>query len=147
MRHLRLVVVIALFVVAAACGSNPPTATPTPLPSHSPTPAAVASPSATLLPAPATVPPGVSLEIACNDGATGTIYEYLTSDATGYTDILLATAGLRGVQATDIVVHDGVTHTVVIRDGKAIWRGDWDRVPGGFMLGGSTSCQGVSIGY
>ena len=146
MRHLRISVPIALFVVAG-CGSNPPTATPTPLPSLSPTPAAVTSPSATPSPTLATVPPGISLEIDCNGGASGTIYEYLTSDATGYTDILLATARLRGVQPTDIVVRDGVANTVVIRDGKAIWRGNWDRVPGGFMLGGSSSCQGVSIGY
>lgn len=73
-----------------------------------------------------------------------TIIDYADA-APGVTDILAATRALRGVLPTDLVVPQG-TSTVVVRDGHAIWRGDWSNMGQGFLLGGWSSCAGIQIG-
>jgi hypothetical protein len=67
------------------------------------------------------------------------------NEARGVSDILAATRALRGVVPTDLVVTQGDA-TVVVRDGTAIWRGDWFNVSRGYLLGGSSSCAGIRIG-
>ncbi|MEA2653772.1 MAG: hypothetical protein QOI37_999 [Chloroflexota bacterium] len=73
-----------------------------------------------------------------------TIIDYADA-APGVTDILAATRALRGLLPTDLVVTQG-NSTVVVRDGRAIWRGDWSNMGRGFLLGRWTACAGIHIG-
>jgi hypothetical protein len=88
---------------------------------------------------------GVSLEVRCGGGSMQSAVIDYAIDAPGVADIAAATRALRGVGPTDLVVAQG-TSTIVIRDGRAIWRGDWFNMGRGFLLGQSNACAGVEIG-
>lgn len=143
----RRVVCIATLALVGGCASVSPTAAPSaveapPATGAVPTPLSVATPSASPS-APALE--GVSLELHCGGGLMqSSIIDY-ANEARGVTDILAATRALRGVAATDLVVTHG-NSTVLIRDGQAIWRGDWSNMGRGFLLGQSSACAGVQIG-
>ena len=145
--RVRRVVCIAALALVGGCASVSPTAAPRafevpPATSVVPTPLSVATPSASPSAPALTV---VSLELHCGNGLMqASIIDY-ANEARGVTDILAATRALRGVAATDLVVTHG-NSTVVIRDGQAIWRGDWSNMGRGFLLGQSSACLGVQIG-
>jgi hypothetical protein len=93
------------------------------------------------------VPPGLSLELACGGTVSTAIIDY-ADDPSGPLDIVGATRAMRGVRPTDIVAIDG-TSTVVVRDGRVIWRGSWSPGASGFYLGGYSACEegrGIGIG-
>lgn len=143
----RRAVCIATLALVGGCASVSPTAAPSaveapPATGAVPTPLSVATPSAS-----PSVPAleGVSLELHCGGGLMqSSIIDY-ANEARGVTDILAATRALRGVAATDLVVTHG-NSTVLIRDGLAIWRGDWSNMGRGFLLEQSRACEGVQIG-
>jgi hypothetical protein len=144
MRHLRIAALAATLLMLAACATNPPSQEPaaSSQPAPTPVPTQVVEPSATA--AMSQDPAAIAPELTCPE-QTSMIIDYAPG-ALGHPDILASTQGLRGVRPSDVVVVAG-TSTVVIRDGQAIWRGEWSPVAGGFILGGSTACKGAGIDF
>ncbi len=144
--RVRRVVCVAALALVAGCASVSPTAAPRVFEVPSATSVvptlSVATPSASPSAPALTV---VSLELHCGNGFMQTSIIDYANEARGVIDILAATRALRGVAATDLVVTHG-NSTVVIRDGQAIWRGDWSNMGRGFLLGQSSACLGVQIG-
>ena len=140
---MRPFAIALLCAVLAGCATTLPTATRSAaLTTSGPPTLSVATPSAS--PSPPALE-GVSLDLHCGGGLIqSTIIDY-ANEAPGVTDILAATRALRGVAASDLVVTHG-NSTVLIRDGQAIWRGDWFNMGRGFLLGQSSACAGVQIG-
>ena len=76
-------------------------------------------------------------------GESGADIDYIPG-AQGVSDILAATQGFIGVRATDVIVVEP-TVTVVVRDGRPIWRGEWLDGGNGFLLGSKMACQDAGI--
>ena len=87
---------------------------------------------------------GEAPQVTCGGGVmSGADIDYV-ANAQGVTDILAATRALTGVRATDVIVVEP-TVTVVVRDGRPIWRGGWHDGGRGFLLGSLLSCTDAGI--
>ena len=64
--------------------------------------------------------------------------------AQGVADIRAATRSFTGVRPTDEIIVEP-TATVVVRDGRPIWRGDWFEGGPGYLLNTATSCVDAGI--
>ena len=148
MRRVALLGVVMTSMLIGGCATVAPTNQRPPVetsPAAATAPAMPGgTPTASLSPTPS-APAAASLELRCSGDTmrAGTI-DY-ANEAPGTTDIVGATRALRGVLPTDLVVRDDAS-TVVIRGGRAIWRGDWGDRGHGSLLDQWRSCQDAGIG-
>jgi hypothetical protein len=92
------------------------------------------------------VPAGAAPQVACGGGLiSGADIDYLP-DAQGVGDILAATRGFPGVLPTDVIVVEPAV-TVVVRDGRPIWRGEWADSGRGYLLASTASCTDAGIRF
>ena len=137
---------VAVTLAVAACA---PIASPTPTiadalpaPSTAPEPTPVIAPS--VAPASTFVAAGLAPQVDCGGAEESTAIIDYAANAPGDADILAATQGLTGVRPTDVIVVEP-TATVVVRDGRPIWRGEWFDGGRGFLLNTATSCPDAGI--
>ena len=143
----RSAAVPVLLLVVAACAAPIDIATPTsavalPVPSVAPEPTPVMAPSVT--PASTFVAAGAAPQVDCGGDLVSTAIIDYAANAPGDADILAATQGLTGVRPTDVIVVEP-TATVVVRDGRPIWRGEWFDGGRGFLLNTATACPDAGI--
>lgn len=146
MRTHRWASLVAVTLAVAACA---PIASPTPTiadalpaPSTAPEPTPVIAPS--VAPASTFVAAGAAPQVQCDGDLMSTAIIDYAANAPGDADILAATQSLTGVRATDMIVVEP-TATVVVRDGRPIWRGNWFDGGRGFLLNTATSCPDAGI--
>jgi hypothetical protein len=135
-----------VLLLVAACS---PVDVPTPtlpvalsVPSVAPEPTPVMAPS--VVPASTFVAAGLAPQVDCGGAEASTAIIDYAANAPGDADILSATQGLTGVRPTDVIVVEP-TATVVVRDGRPIWRGEWFDGGRGFLLNTATSCPDAGI--
>jgi hypothetical protein len=143
----RTAAVPVLLLAVTACGApiDTPSATSAvalPAPSTAPDPTPVIAPS--VAPASTFVAEGAAPQLECGGGLISRADIDYVADAQGVPDILAATQRLIGVRPTDMIVVEPAV-TVVVRDGRAIWRGDWHDGGQGFLLGSKMACQDAGI--
>ena len=138
---------IAMLLVAAGCASPVEVPTPTPpavirAPTAAPDPTPVMSPGA--VPSSKVVAAGAAPPVDCGDAPVSMAIIDYVANAGGVPDILAATQGFVGVLPTDTIVVEP-TATVVVRGGRAIWRGDWFDGGRGFLLNSAMACPEAGI--
>jgi hypothetical protein len=136
--------VLILLVGCARVDRPAPTvaATVSPAPSTAPEPTPVMTPS--VAPSATLVAAGDAPQVDCAGGMmSGADIDYVP-EAQGVDDILAATRNLIGVRATDVIVAEP-TVTVVVRDGRPIWRGEWRDGGRGFLLDSRLACTDTGI--
>ena len=142
----RGAVVVTVVVTVMACGPvDVPTPTPSPaLPAQPTAPEPTPVMASAVAPAATFVAAGAAPQLDCGGGLiSGADIDYV-AEAQGVSDILAATRAFIGVRATDVIVAEP-TVTVVIRDGRPIWRGEWRDGGRGFLLDSKEACTDTGI--
>ena len=143
----RAAALLVLLLLVGACAG--PIVVPTPtgaaaFPSQSTAPEPTPVMATGVVPTSTFVAPGAAPQVACGGDLVSTAIIDYAPNAPGVPDVLAATQGFTGVLPTDIIVVEP-TVTVVVRDGRPIWRGDWFDGGRGFLLNTATACPDAGI--